>query len=632
MRRIKWQTLFIIFALFAAAFSAVSADAQEVIKDFRSTIAVREDGVLEVEERLLINVENVNIKHGIVRHFPVRYRDNDGQAFNVGFDVTSVTLDGKSIPFAISYKGAYAHVRIGDAKTIISRGPHTFVIKYETSRQVGFFDDHDELYWNVTGNEWSWPIENASCVVSLPRGESDATVPFKSVEWYVGTYGSKGNVSDAVLSGDDTVKTTRTLAPGEGITVVYTWEKGIVTPPPSPYGNEHMQSVIAFIALILSCVWFVLALMRCRRSVAPSVIPRFYPPDGASPAFVRYINSMKADGMSMTANIVGLAVKGVLRIEEHENASLLSKSKTFTLVKLECDAELTRDEDAMLMRLFPSGMESLTISRRYAKVLSGASTALRHAVISLGSALINNNRGLCVTGALIFAACLASTLPFTGENLRTTVAAGIAGGAVMLIGCTRPVLPERTFSARVRECAAAIFPALIAAFVVSSICGGVKSRLMIVLPFIAAAAVTSLLHVFSTTRTDRGAQLDSEVKGLRLYMSVAEKDRLEMFNAPDETPEVFERLLPYAMALGVAKTWGDRFAAVLERAKYSPRWYAGPSPYLFVTHGGLGALSSAVGSSVARGATAGRAPSLSSGAGGRGSSGGGGGGGGGSGW
>lgn len=632
MRRIRWQPLFIALVVFAAAFSAISAGAAEVIEDFHSTIAVRSDSVLEVEEKILINVENVSIKHGIIRHFPVRYRDNDGRAFNVGFDVKSVTLDGESVPCSISYKGAYAHVRIGDANTIISRGPHTFVIKYETSRQVGFFEEYDELYWNVTGNEWDWPIEKASCTVSLPQGSGGAVVPFNSVEWYVGVYGAKGNVSDAVLVGSDRVETTRALAKGEGITVVYTWQKGIVTEPPSPHGDEHLQSIIAIAAFVLSCVWFVFSLARRRGNPAPTVIARFYPPEGASPAFVRYIKSMRSDGMSMSANIVGLAVKGVLRIEEHENSSFLAKTKTFTIVKLESDAELTRDEEAMLMRLFPSGMESLTISRRYARILSSASNALHRAVTSLGAGLINNNLGLCATGALIFIACLASTLPFTGDSIETTVVSGFAGGVVMLVGCMRPVLPEHTFGSRLRECFIAILPALIAGFVVTSVFGGVKSQIMIALPFVAAAAVTSLLHVFSTTRTERGAQLDSEVKGLYLYMSVAEKDRLEMLNAPEDTPEVFERLLPYAMALGVAKTWGNRFASVLERAKYSPRWYAGPSPYLFVAHGGIGAFSNAVGSGVARGATAGRAPSLSSGAGGRGSSGGGGGGGGGSGW
>jgi uncharacterized membrane protein len=132
-------------------------------------------------------------------------------------------------------------------------------------------------------------------------------------------------------------------------------------------------------------------------------------------------------------------------------------------------------------------------------------------------------------------------------------------------------------------------------------------------------------------RTKEGSDLLSDIEGLTLYMATAEKDRLEMFNPPDETPELFERLLPYALALDVAKTWGNRFEKVLASAGYRPRWYAGPSPYIFMRGSGLHDFSSGLAGSIEQSLTP-SASSRSSGLGGGGFSGGGGGGGGGKGW
>ncbi len=614
-------------------FSALPAAAVESIENFRSTIAIREDSSLEVKEKLLVNVENKSIKRGIIRSFPISYRDRDGRSFDVGFDIDSVKLDGEDIHYEVSYEGDYAYVRIGDPDSMIPQGLHTFTIKYTTTRQVGFFEEYDELYWNVTGNAWSWPIMEASCIVSLPQ--KYAKEPFRSIEWYVGAYGKRGRKEDAKLADKNMVVTTHPLLPGEGLTVVYTWKKGLVSPPPSPFGDERTQGWIALATLILSGVWFVFALARRGgKGTAPTVIPRFYPPKDSSPAFVRYIKEMKIDRASMTANIIGLAVKGALKIEESEEppSFLGRKHSTFTLLKRDDGVELTRDEEAMMMRLFPGSRESITLEQKNAKELSAANGGLRRSISGLGRRLVSKNTGLCLTGALIFIAGLASTLPFTGDSLETTAASGIFGGAVIMIALSRNVSPGGSFFTRVKEIALSLFPAVVAAFAAYMIFEEEETVLLIILPFIAAATVTALIRPFVTRRTDEGERLNSEVEGLYLYIAVAEKDRLEMLGAPDETPELFERLLPYAMALGAAKTWGDRFSKVLEEAQYTPRWYAGPSPYIFMDPGGLGSFSNALGSSVASGMKPEQAPSSSSGAGGGGFSGGGGGGGGGSGW
>lgn len=151
--------------------------------------------------------------------------------------------------------------------------------------------------------------------------------------------------------------------------------------------------------------------------------------------------------------------------------------------------------------------------------------------------------------------------------------------------------------------------------------------------FIASAGIISVMRPLMASYTEKGADLTGKVLGLRLYMNTAEKARLEMFNPPEETPRLFERLLPYALALGVADTWADRFEKILSASQYQPAWYDGPSPYIFMNGGGLSRFSSNLQSQMTSSMRSPvEAPGSSSGSFGGGFSGGGGGGGGGRGW
>ena len=98
----KKTNICLLFMFCAVIFSALPANAAEIIESFRSTIAIREDSSLEVKEKLLVNIEHKSIKRGIIRNFPIRYKDRSGRSFDVGFDVESVKLDGEDIPYNIS--------------------------------------------------------------------------------------------------------------------------------------------------------------------------------------------------------------------------------------------------------------------------------------------------------------------------------------------------------------------------------------------------------------------------------------------------------------------------------------------------------------------------------------------------
>ena len=125
-----------------------------------------------------------------------------------------------------------------------------------------------------------------------------------------------------------------------------------------------------------------------------------------------------------------------------------------------------------------------------------------------------------------------------------------------------------------------------------------------------------------------------KIEGFKQYLSVAEKDRLSLLNPPEKTPRLFERYLPYALALDVEQEWCEQFSHVLENASrddggYRPGWYAGTT----WRPGSMSGLASSLGTSLSGAiSSASTSPGSSSGSGGGGSSGGGGGGGGGGGW
>ena len=199
--------------------------AEERILSWRSDIAVRADGALNVTETIRVNVEGNSIQHGIFRDFPTTY-DETGRRVRVGFDVAGVERDGQPEPYETQQSGNDVRVQIGSGDKYLDYGEHTYVIRYTTTRQLGFFDGYDELYWNVTGNGWAFPIDTAEAHIRLPQA-----VPFGSERAvYTGPQGATGHAAKVVSEapGEIAFRTTAPLGPYEGLTVAVRWPKGVV--------------------------------------------------------------------------------------------------------------------------------------------------------------------------------------------------------------------------------------------------------------------------------------------------------------------------------------------------------------------------------------------------------------------
>ena len=146
-----------------------AAAAEERILHYLSDVLVQSDGALDVTETIRVRSEGARIDHGIYRDFPTRYTSRFGAQMRVGFEVVSVKRDGAEEPWHSERQGNGVRVYMGSAETHVPPGEHVYEMRYRTTRQLGFFEDHDELYWNATGNGWLFPIDVAEARIRLPQ-------------------------------------------------------------------------------------------------------------------------------------------------------------------------------------------------------------------------------------------------------------------------------------------------------------------------------------------------------------------------------------------------------------------------------------------------------------------------------
>jgi hypothetical protein len=636
----------LLFCLGAAVLfgpSAGLAKARERILEFRSDVVVEPSGALHVTETITVMATGREIKRGIIRDFPTSYEGRYGQRVNVGFEVLEVRRGGRPEPFRTERHANGVRVTIGDKDVFIPHGEHVYTLVYRTDRQLGFFEDFDELYWNVTGSDWSFPIERALATVTLPEGA-------EVINWsaYTGRPGEQGRDFETAYEPSGAaiaLATTRTLEPGAGFTIAVAFPKGFVSAPTA--GDEVafvLRDNAAFAAgiagfLVLSLYFASVWAKVGRDPEAGAIVPEYGPPEGFSPAAARYITRMGFDDKAFTAAVVNMAVKGTLSIEEDEDGD-------YTLVKTGQPNDLAAGEKTLARKLFSRGKTKVRLKQTNHKRLKKAQKALRESLKGDFEKVyfFKNTRyfvpGLAIT--LISAAIMALLGPDPAAagfmSLWLTIwslgcyalglkvitswrAAGSTGSLLLTGGAIYITLFSLPF-----------FGGLL--FGLWFLAQSISVPAVLVLSAILLLNVVFYDLLKAPTRL--GRRVMDRIEGFKLYLSVAEKDRMNFHNPPERTPELFERFLPYALALGVEQAWGEQFAGVLAaagqdpgRSGYRPHWYSGRS----FGGGSMTDFASSLGGSFSGAiAASSTAPGSSSGSGGGGSSGGGGGGGGGSGW
>lgn len=550
----------------------------ERILSFHSDLTVATDGQLTVTEDIKIHAEGVEFKRGIVRRLPMTFVDHNGRQNRVSYEFTDVQQGGTTSPYHTETEGDDFVLYVGEKDTYLESGDYAYRITYTTKGQVGFFPDHDEIYWNVNGNGWAFYIDSVSALIHLPP-----TAQVKQTACYTGVAGSTENACTAFPVDGRTVRFQgRMMGYYEGLTVAVGFQKGVVAEPPPPtfWEKYAVPLVGGIITLLLLLYYFITWARHGRDPDMPTVIPLFDPPDDMSPASVAMVMNGSESNDHITPAMISLGVKGHIRIDEKkENVLLGLLNKTvYTIVKLKGGGGLPREEQELMNRMFGGHTESYEIDGTYDPSVQSMASAFRSALRDQWHTFLNKGNNarfwwIPILTVIVCAICLLVLHhSYWGDNDGVYVAV-----------------------------------------------------------FVVANIILFILYGFLIKRPSEEKQaLRSRLLGFKMYLSAAEEKQLQHFNPPAMTPEVFEKFLPYAIAFEVEKIWGDRFQSMISRALVDPNyrssWYGGA----IGNYGSFSrSMSSSLSSSVNSSSTP---PSKSGGSGGGGSSGGGGGGGGGGGW
>ncbi len=561
--------------ILASLLLSTAALADERILSFHSDIRVFADGMIEVTETIQVRAEGNQIRRGIYRDLPVEYLDRLGNNYEISIEPLAVLRNELPESYKVVRSRRDIRVYFGHRDRLIENGIHTYTYRYRANRMLGFFGEHDELYWNVTGNRWAFPIDKASATVTL---EFDAPRNLTMVEGYTGRHGSKAQEYSRFMDEAGAVhfSADKPLPAAHGLTIVVGWPKGFVVEPTRMQRigwllSDNRDLLIAVIGLILLLAYYIPVWLKHGEDPDEGIIvTRYEPPQGFSPASLRYIQQMYYDNKVMTAAIVNLAVKGYLEIKKKGKTHSIKKIDQRGLRPLlaagetELYAALFKDDDVVTLKQFNHEL--------------------------LGKARIEHMRSL--------------KKDYNQKYFRGNGALNIPAIVIVLLATGL------------------------------SLSAGNGPTFLVIATVILMFVIMVFFAIIMKRPTMRGRKLLDEMLGFKDYLEIAEKEELNLRNPPEKTPELFESYLPFALALGVDQQWSERFASLLASIRtpdgnaYSPSWYDGAwnsSNLSKATDGLSSGLNSAVASSVV-------APGSSSGGGGGGSSGGGGGGGGGGGW
>lgn len=502
------------------------ADRSLAIERFDATLQVEEDGWLEVRER--IEVAFRGSWNGIFRDIPVEYRTPQGFSYGLFLDDVAVRDgDGRPLEYESSREGRYRRlkIRVPGARD----ATRTVQVTYRVPNALRFQEEYDELYWNVTGDEWQMPIRRASAVVLLPPGVEN----IRTASW-TGGYGSSEDATEV----EDTERgfyfeTTEPLDYREGLTVAVAWEPGVVERPGALararfFLRSNWPFLFPLLSLLLMWRWWW---HRGRDPERRSVAPQYEPPRGLRPAEAGTLVDNRPDLQDITAVLVDLAVRGWHRIEETGGDGMLARlvdGRDYLLTPLRprsAWSELEPHERRVLEGVFsgtggdadlPEPVELSELKNEFYSEIPGIRTAIFDALVSRG---------------------FYERRPDKVQQWWMG-----AGGLLMGLGA-----------------AGGIFVA--EAFTLSPLTG-VLAGVLTGLPVLA-------FGIFMPARTVRGTRALEEVLGFEEFLERVESDR---FRRMIQGPEMFEAYLPYAMAFGVADRWARAFEDLYTEP---PDWYRG---------------------------------------------------------
>lgn len=587
---------------------------------YHSIVRVKPDGKLLVTENIRIfngdgrpnplynydmpaateGVVNNEIVRGIVRRFPLFYINRFRLFQNTTFKLLEVYKDGRVEDFFTKKEVNGISVYIGKKYFSLLKGYYTYSITYETDHQLKLLKDYDELSWNVTGTQWSFRIDSARCTIILP-----ASAGYLSARCYTGFQGSTATDCNYTreISGDSSVisfVTSRPLQPMQGITVAVSWNKGYVKGPGAwqrigyYIWNNKAVFFLPLAALFSALFCFFFWWRYGRDPKKGTVYPLFEPPAGYSPAALGYIYDQKFSRRLTAATMVDAAVRNIIQIDVEREGGLFKHNAYHISNSKKADKPAVsgyEDFKSDIQDLAGSTIKKGKYNSDLADLNNEVEKYCKDHYLNKDGGFRKGYRGMFTLNSR-----------YTILPILVCVAAGIWG----LLALIKALMLRNFWQA-------AYF----------------------VLGWILCVQVLKLFSRLLAAYSPDGRKLMDKIEGFRMFLATADEQRFDLMNPPEKTLELYEKYLPFAIALGCEIQWGEKFEAIINAAYQDPNAANVSSFSQSISHDSQSFSSSFTSSFSGAISSASTPPSSSSGGGssfGGGSSGGGGGGGGGGGW
>jgi hypothetical protein len=495
------------------------------ISDFNDSITVRDDGSATVRER--ITLDFVGEWHGIHRFIPIEYPGPRGTNYTLFLNVTGVTDgNGGKLKYDASTSNGLRDLKIYIPDAVDAT--RTVEIDYTVRNGMRFFEDHDEFYWNVTGNDWPVPIDHATATVTFP----DSAAGSLRAQAFTGVYGSAERDAATQVNGSEaSFETNNPLPMRGGMTIDIYIPKGILKEPGAFTRLMWFlgSNPIVFLPFVTFGVMFALWWHKGRDpDPGVSVAPMYEPPPGMSPAEAGTLLEDKIHPRDITCTLVDLAVRGYVKIEEVDNKVLVfhHKDYIFHLLKPrdQWDSDLAPHERVMLENVFASGEQTRLsdLKNRFYTAIPVIQQDIKAALKTKGMYLLDPDSANGYSlGAIVLILLPFALIQFTGYK-------DVFSSIGLLVGCG----------------------------IISAIIWWLFARQM-------------------TAKTVKGGRTRVAILGFQEFMNRVDADRLKRM-----PPDTFEKFLPYAMALGVEHQWAQAFAGIVQNP---PSWYVAPGGYGYGT-------------------------------------------------
>ena len=521
------KSLFIISLLFFA----LPAFAVEQVDLFSVEIIINQDSTLSITEIINYNFDDLK-RHGIYRDIPIKYIARGGN-YNLKISNIAVTnANNRNWNFNAEKSGPNLHIKIGNPNTYVT-GKQTYIISYTIARAINSFENHQELYWNVVGDSWTVPINQSEVRVYTPDG-----VKLSQATCYSGEAGTKDSC-DTTASIDDFgnlqillndnpylgnklfFAENDTLSIGEVFTIVIGMPVNTLTLPTIRQNIVWIlfDNKIIFLPFIVFLLFYYHWLIYGKDPEGKiAIMPRYTPPKGLTPAEIGTLIDEKVGNRDISATIIDLAIQGYVTIEQIESTSLFGKDD-YELTKIREPDALTTDFEMRLLH----GIFGIVKKRKISDLKNSFYTKIPPIKKSIYASLVHKKFfhvspdkvrkkyfgfNIVIIFIVFFIGALAEYTPSVYELLSLLATIGIIFGFGF-------VMPKRTY---------------------------------------------------------QGVLIQEHIKGFKDYLETAEKDRIVFHNAPERTPELFQKFLPFAMVLGVEKAWASQFKGIY---LVPPSWYTG---------------------------------------------------------